>query len=368
MIDMGVLPVYALNMSIVEVAKMAGVSHATVSRVINGGEGVSPKSVQRVTKAMQQLGYTPPVVRRGPQPRSRRKQRTGNIAVLLFGTDPSMALASITAAVVHGAESALAESGYNMILSQIGDERRLPPNVTSGNVDGLLLHGFPPSRDLAQKLSCNPCVWFLSRRSRLGYWGDRVGPDNEAIGTMALDYLKERGHKQVAFLHVNSCHMGFSQRAESFEAAAHEAGLGVDVLVDGNVTNLMDLKEELDQQRIGNMIDRLLELPNRPTGVFVPRASLMALVYRSLYQRGITPGKDMQFIACDYHPMLDGLFPVPATIDIQPEIVGRQAVKQLLWRMDHPRDLVRADIQVQPRLIEGQDADMYQNENAVKST
>ncbi|HAI13415.1 MAG TPA: hypothetical protein DCM28_17035 [Phycisphaerales bacterium] len=355
-------------MSIVEVAKIAGVSHATVSRVINGGDGVSPKSVQLVTRAMQQLGYTPPAVRRGPQPRSRRKTRTGNIAVLLFGTDPSLALTAITAAVVHGAELALAKAGYNMILSQIVDERRLPPNVTSGNVDGLLLHGFPPSRELAQKLSCNPCVWFLSRRSRLGYWGDRVGPDNEAIGTMAMEYLKDRGHKQVAFLHVNASHMGFSQRAESFEIAAKDAGLDVDVLVDETEPIQMNLKEELDQQRIGSMIDRLLALPNRPTGVFVPRATLMAMVYRCLYQRGITPGRDMQFISCDYHPMLDGLFPVPATIDIQPDIVGRQAVEQLLWRMDHSHDLTRADIQVQPRMIEGQDADMYQHADAVKTS
>jgi LacI family transcriptional regulator len=347
-------------MSIVKVAKMAGVSHATVSRVINGGDGVSPKSVLRVNQAMEQLGYTPPVVRRGPQPRNRRKARTGNVAVLLLGSTPSMAMASITAAVVHGAESALAESGYNMILSQIGEKHRLPPNVISGNIDGLLLHGFPPTKELTQKLSSHPCVWLLSRRSRMGYWGDRVGPDNEAIGMIAVDYLKQKGHKQLAFMHVNSCHMGFTHRAEAFEAAALDAGLGVDILTDSNEPIAMELKEELDQERIGNMIDRLLALPNRPTGIFVPRATLMALVYRSLYQRGVTPGRDMQFIACDYHPMLDGLFPVPATIDIQPQIIGRQAVEQLIWRMDHHHDPVRADIQIQPRLIEGVDADMFQ--------
>lgn len=364
--------VYALNMSIVDVAKIAGVSHATVSRVINGGEGVSPKSVQRVTKAMHQLGYTPPVNRRGPQPRNRRKTRTGNVAVLLFSTDLSqetgegMSLVSITEAVIHGAEAALAESGYNMILSQVGKERRLPPNVLSGNIDGLLLHGYPPPRDLTQKLSAHPGVWMLSRRSRVGYWGDRVGPDNEAIGTMALEYLKQLGHQQVAFLHVNSCHMGFSQRAEAFEAAALDAGIGVDILTDDNQPLVMSAKEELDQQRIGNMIDRLLELPKRPTGVFVPRAALMALVYRRFHQLGITPGKDMQFIACDYHPMLEGLFPVPAAIDIQPEIVGRQAVEQLFWRMDHQHDPVRVDMKVQPRLIQARDADMYPNTESVK--
>lgn len=354
-------------MSIVDVAKIAGVSHATVSRVINGGDGVSPKSVKLVTQAMQQLGYTPPVNRRGPQPRNRRKTRTGNVAVLLFSTDLSqesdeaMSMVSITEAVIHGAQAALVESGYNMILSQVGKERRLPPNVLSGNIDGLLLHGYPPPRDMAQKLSCHPGVWMLSRRSRVGYWGDRVGPDNEAIGEMALDYLKTNHHKQVAFLHVNSCHMGFSQRAEAFEAAAMDAGIGVDILTDDNQQLVMSTKEELDQQRIGNMIDRLLALPNRPTGVFVPRAALMAMVYRRFYQLGITPGKDMQFIACDYHPMLEGLFPVPAAIDVQPEVVGRQAVEQLFWRIDHLHDPVRVDMKIQPRLIEARDVDIYEN-------
>src|SRR5690242_17779063 len=75
------------SVSITEVAKIAGVSTATVSRVINKVPDVRPETADQVHAAMRSIGYTPPKVRRGPKlgPRS-KPPRVGQIAVVTVGS------------------------------------------------------------------------------------------------------------------------------------------------------------------------------------------------------------------------------------------------------------------------------------------
>src|SRR5690606_29746278 len=76
----------ALRMSITEVAKLAGVSTSTVSRVINNHPRVAPETAAAVRKAMDTLSYAPSDRRPGPKPASRNRSTTGSIAFLAFGT------------------------------------------------------------------------------------------------------------------------------------------------------------------------------------------------------------------------------------------------------------------------------------------
>ena len=72
-------------MSIIDVAKEAGVSKSTVSRVINSVPGVTEGVRQNVLDAMERLGYQPSVRRPGPKPISRKGIRTGNVMMLVMG-------------------------------------------------------------------------------------------------------------------------------------------------------------------------------------------------------------------------------------------------------------------------------------------
>ena len=73
-------------MSISKVAKLAGVSSSTVSRVINNHPRVAPETAQSVREAMQTLGYTPSETRPGPKPQSRIRRGTQEIAFFVLGT------------------------------------------------------------------------------------------------------------------------------------------------------------------------------------------------------------------------------------------------------------------------------------------
>ncbi len=338
-------------MSMVEVAKLAGVSHATVSRVINNQPGVSARKVQLVRDAMRRIGYTPPARRRGRQRKRSNGVRTGNIALLMDGTDPALATAPVTAVVLHAAEDALAERGFNLIVGQIAEGGRLPPTVASGYVDGLLMHGKPPSPAVTEQLKRYPCVWVLSPRRPRGYWGDRVGPDNAAIGAMAADYLADRGHTSMAFLHANPTHIGFAQRLEAFVQRAEERGVRAHAVTEGFDRSALPVHGVQTQEPMDALIERALGRSPRPTGFFIQKDRITVLAYRSLREHGLEPGEDVEVISCDNDSILELLEPRPATIDIRATELGRRAVEQLLWRMRHADAPMTVNTTIEPRLV-----------------
>jgi len=346
-------------MSLSKVAKLAGVSHATVSRVINHRPGVSQDMTRKVRDAMKRLNYTPPAKRRGPRPKSRSGVRTGNIALLFVGTDPALVVAPVTAGVLHAAEESLAERGFNMIVGQLSEADRLPPTVANGQVDGLLMHGYPPSDKMAQTLRRYPTVWMLSQRRRRGYWGDRVAPDNQAIGRIAAEYLVERAHKHVAFLHSNTTHMGFGVRAKSFIEWAQESGVTTATIIKSSRSDHIPPDQQDSQQHIETLVKKLLALTPRPTGLFVPRDPIAVTVYRSLRAQGLEPGRDITIVSCDNNSILSGLNPKPTTIDVRPEVIGARAVDQLIWRMENPFTPVRSVCYAEPRLVLPEAANSY---------
>jgi LacI family transcriptional regulator, purine nucleotide synthesis repressor len=336
-------------MSIVEVAKLAGVSHATVSRVINNRPGVSPERVKLVRQAMQNIGYSPS----GRGRPVNAQTRVGNIALLMIGADLTLMLAPVAGAVLHAVEDSLAALGFNLILGKLNDSGRLPPNVANGRVDGLLLYGYPPPRKYHSRLAKFPCVWLLSPRSPRGYWGDRIEPDNEAVGRIAADYLVSNGHGHVAMLNLSPDHQGYEARTRAFVETAESHGSKPHVIVDNRIKQGTPFVTEFDERSVSTLISQYMAIEPRPTGLFVPRDALTVMVYHELRARGVEPGRDVSVISCNNEPVLGGLDPRPATIDLRPDLIGRQAVEQLIWRLRKPHDPVSVVSAVEPRLVPG---------------
>ena len=347
-------------MSIVKVAKLAGVSHTTVSRVINHRPDVSAESVRRVREAMQKLRYVPPAKRRGPKPKASRV-RTGNIGMLFVGETPTLATSPITAFALHAIQEELVSHGFNLTLGQLTSAGGLPPNIAHGKVDGLIMHGMPPSSELRMQLSrYAACVWLLSQRRRRGYWGDRVSPDNQQIGTLACQYLIDRGHQRVAAINCDPAHLGFTTRTQGFEDLAREAGVFFRILGDQDhaivTENAPPGKRESQFDRL---VEQLVSIEGKmPTGLFVPRDALTIRMYRALRTRGIEPGRDIEIVSCDNIPALDGLYPKPTTIDVRPKEVGRRAVEQLLWRINNHDAPMNITALVEPALVLGDEINL----------
>lgn len=331
----------------VEIAKKAGVSNATVSRVLRNSPGVSQKVIDKVRGVMEQKGHRLDV---------KRKQSGGvfknkNVAFLVLNPDVLQPYSSVFSKTVDGVESALAELGATLIYAKSYSTQTLPHQVLSGSVDGLILTGLNPREEVVERLLGVPSIWLCSHHEQ----GEAVVlGGNQAIGRVAAQYLLGRGHEHLAVLNALPGYPALSVRCEFFDYYAGRGGCSsVQSFVQDKKKNLSrgSLDELIDG--VGEMVDRMLDSGTRPTGLFVPIDSQVAMVYEHLRSRGVDVGSEIELIGCDNDRIaLMGLHPKPATIEIDAVAIGRRAVQELVWKIENPQQQMQSvSVSIEPRLI-----------------
>jgi LacI family transcriptional regulator len=342
-------------MTLDEVAKIAGVSKSTVSRVINNSSRVAPDVSRLVLDTMQKIGYQVPARRPGPKAIGRKGIRTGNILLLMLGMSAGeQFLGRGYPELLNGIENATRESGLKLIFSGIDRDGVIPVALDEDEVDGVLLFGHSHSLSQAAgaRLKDIPTVGLMRGFDELRGQIDRVLYDNAMVGPMAADYLAKRGHKCVGFWSIDPLHPAFIPRLRDFTRVAQEIGLEV-------VSLVADHKPETFRQELAQyqaLSERLIAAPGKITGLFVAADYQLPQLYHSLELKGMRPGKDLDFISCDNAPFfLDHLTPRPASIDINLKLVGRRGVEQLLWRMANPAICNRSHLLIEPVLVPAMD-------------
>lgn len=338
------------ELSIVAVAKSAGVSKSTVSRVINHSPGVNPEMARAVLEAMARLGYQPPARRRGPKSGARRGVRTGNIAFLSLGIDAA-ALYRMPSwpTLLQGVETTLREHGLNLVLASVGADGRFPPAISPKQIDGLLVvrsEGLTPA--IAKLLPAEvPTVALMRGFDVLAGRLDRVLYDNNAVGRIAAEYLLKQGHRHVAYMNVLPAHEAFAVRLRDFRAVI-EAG-GGDVLELMSVADVLSPRLQFAEYQ--SFVAKMQENPRRITGLFVPASAQLPVLAQAMEGRGV-PTDGLNIVSCDFgEPGTTEIAPAPAIVDIGLELVGRRGVQQLLWRMAHPDEKRHTTLLIEPLLM-----------------
>jgi len=338
-------------MSITRVAKLAGVSSSTVSRVINNHPRVAPETAESVRKAMQELNYTPSDRRPGPKPSLRARTGAATIAFLVLGTSRSRATPAFEY-LLHGVSVGSSQYDLNLVFSHLPDPEQLPARVMSERIDGLLLHGNPPGKQLRDRLRRLPTVWLMGNRRR-PEWGDQVMPDGYEVGELAAKYLLGRGHRQLAFMNLDQGHWTFQLYRHAFSAIAADAAAHVSAIEHPREAST-DYWREYSPAAVDAIAQRYLKLSPRPTGIFVADDMQVALIQPALQRHGVEvgPGK-VEVISCNNEtPYLIGLDPKPAVIDIRVESIGRRGVEQLVWRLEHADVAERLITTIEPYVVE----------------
>ena len=340
-------------MSIIEVAKLAGVSNSTVSRVINNYPRVSPDAAKAVREAMETLNYQPSENRPGPKPRSRVVE-DGNGATIGFfvfnaaieGPTPAFE------ALMRGIAMGVSQFNLRLVYQHITDLDTLPQQVQDGGIDGLLLHGTVPLAAAPEALRRLPTVWLMGNRRR-PEWGDQVMPDTYDIGAKAAKYLLSRGHKRLAFLNLDSNHWPHRVTGQSFAAAARDGG-GTCDLVEGSRTDDAAAHWTNDAVvRANELVEKFLTLSPRPTGLHVANDMQLSVLQPALQRAGVTIGPGgVDLIGCNNErPYLLSLRPAPAEIDLHPQAIGLRGVERLLWRLSHRDAPERMVTAVEPTVL-----------------
>ena len=336
-------------MSISKVAKLAGVSSSTVSRVINNHPRVAPETAQSVRRAMQTLGYTPSDRRPGPKPSSRARSGVADIAFLVLGTSRNRATPAFQD-LLRGVSMAASRHELNLIFHHVPDPNRLPPRVLDQRIDGMLLHGATPGEETRERLRRIPTVWLMGNLRRPD-WGDQVLPDAYEIGELAARYLTGRGHQRLCYLNLDAGHWSLRMYGHAFTSAAQDLGVHVDRVEqpsDASGGYWHDFRPE----SVDTLVAQYMALSPRPTGIFAADDMQVAILQPALQKAGVEVGRGIDIISCNNEqPYLVGLQPRPAEIDIRVESIGRRGVDQLLWRLEHPDVPERIITTIEPMVL-----------------
>lgn len=330
-----------------EVAKLAGVSQATVSRVVNEGGNVSPDTVRAVREAMSEIGYP------GPRRRTWGQRRSGKATIVLVTLDgahlghPHMSMLKLS-----GVLAAAAEAGVNLLMGDAEADGALPPMLEQGEVAGLLLWGRSVPQRLRNVVDCKPVVW-LSSHDDQSEGGDVVLDGNAEVGRIAFEYLRRRGAERLAFICPTPDVTQMRVRGNVFAGYAQSRGMTVQMLIPETGTGSEAAWRSSPMARA--LVDQMLDQSPKADGLFVPDDSFLPAVYRRLAERGMQPGIDLAIVGCNNEPAyLDILDPRPATIDLAPDLTGRMAVEQLLRQINGVKLERPVGVSVQPQLVEGE--------------
>jgi DNA-binding LacI/PurR family transcriptional regulator len=345
-----------MKMSVKEIAKIAGVSSSTVSRVIHGNPTVDPAIAEKVQKSIEELGYE-------PKKRQRRNSekiagyRTGCVGLLLIGGHIEALQVPTMAELIRFLEKYLSQYDFQMVLNHVPNPKQLPSLVSPDRLDGVLVlgHAAPEIRPELQRL--NPVLLLGGASSPIdNNWADWITPNYQAIGHLGVDYLLKRGHHRLGYLNVMPNHMGLLEVGWGFQMASKHAGNSEPlILQDGPPDEMAIWESEVGLPYVKRLIDTLFKMKEgtRPTGLMVSEFQIAKCVYEAMEERGMPPGRDLEIITRNNEDhFLSKLNPRPASIDVSSNELAARAVEKLLFRMRYPDAPMGNRLLVAPRLVE----------------
>jgi DNA-binding LacI/PurR family transcriptional regulator len=338
------------RMTVAKIAEVAGVSVATVSRVINNSAGVSETAAAAVQSAMEQLNYTPRA--RSRRPSSLRHGRIGFVTIGYNGE--YWREMPVLLETMAGASHEANEQGISFQVEALRD-RQYESNVLQGGaVDGaiLLISLTTTDEDMRRLAPTVPLVQVMGWPNRL-LPIDMVAFSNTEVGALAFRYLNEKRCGSYAFLTWHPDRSFTRSRAYAYSDSAGTAGYKIHHFAEGaNETYSRIFGDRVawsdDREKL---VARLLETMTPPIGVFLPTDWEAVVFCTILARRGVQVGRDIMVCSCDNERVrLSALEYPPATIDVHAFDVGRMAAKRLIARIQNLDDPPLL-IELQPTLV-----------------
>jgi LacI family transcriptional regulator len=326
------MPKYTMR----DVARLAGVSVATVSAVINGTATVSERLTTRVREAMAALDYHPDQVAR-----SLRVGRTQVIGMVVPDlTNPFFP------EVIQGVEDAARLEGYSVILCNSNEdpeqERRHLSALFSRRVDGVLIACSDSSAAYDSLLRRRFPIVFVDRLPQ-GIPHAGVSTDNEEAAYRAAEYLIDLGHRRIAFVAGRLTCSTHAYRLAGFRRAMQDHSLPVC----SEYLHVGDLQIGTGR-RVGL---ELLGLPTPPTAIISSNNRMLLGVMRSVHESGVRCPEEVSILGFDDFAWTQHHTPRLTVIAQPTHEMGRKAFELLVARIrqdlldpEDTRVLLRAEL------------------------
>ncbi|NYD65606.1 LacI family DNA-binding transcriptional regulator [Agromyces atrinae] len=317
--------------TIFDVARLAGVSHQTVSRVLNNLPNVRPSTRQRVEDAIKKLRYVP-----SPAARALVTRRSRTIGLIATGGPefgPSTTLLYFNAAARHASWSVFTA---NMIDSEPNSIRTAIGAFLRQNVEGIaVITAHQGTVDIVAGMELTIPLVALEATSRPGI--TTVGADQYAGARRAVAHLAELGHRDIAHLAGPSDSVDSRERSRGWRDELSERGLSGQIIGDGDWT-------PSSGYRFGAECDL-----DRLTAVFVSNDQMSVGLIHALTERGRTVPGDVSIVGFDDIPESAYLAPPLTTMRQDFQQIGEGMLAALLARINGESPTIAPSI---PQLIE----------------
>ncbi|SFQ70830.1 LacI family transcriptional regulator [Amycolatopsis arida] len=305
-----------------DVASLAGVSTATVSRALNGKSTVSPALVTRVLEAVTALGYQP----NGPA-RSLRRRETAVLALIISDVENWF-----FTAIARGVEDVAHDMGYSVVLCNSDEnadkERRYIDVAIQERVAGVILSptGAGTNADVLADTGI-PMV-AVDRPLPVGF-GDTVLVDTRQAARMATEHLLAQGYGRIGCVTGPAGVRTADDRLAGYRDALRAARR--------RTSSTLVRRSEYKGTRAQQASAELFAQTEPPDALLVANSAMAIGVLAAVRELGLRPGRDVGLVAFDDAPWTAVVDP-PLTVVAQPAYeVGRIAAQLLLARIGSSR-------------------------------
>lgn len=309
-----------------DVARLAGVSHQTVSRVINGNPRVRAETRERVLRAMAELSYRPNAMARGLASRRSRILGVVSFDTILFGP----------ASTLLGIERAARAAGYGVSIVALErvDRRGVLAAVEAldgQGVDGVII--IAPQMAAAAALHSLPRgLTAVAVEAGLDSGLPSVSVDQFAGARIAVQHLLDLGHRTVWHISGPNDWLEARDRIDGWRRTLEEAKAVVPPIISGDWS-----------ARSGYVAGGVLAGNPDVTAVFVGNDQMALGLLRALHERGVRVPEDISVVAFDDIPEAEFMLPPLTTIRQDFDEVGRRSMATLLALLD------ATDVPARPR-------------------
>ncbi|WP_414715138.1 LacI family DNA-binding transcriptional regulator [Stackebrandtia sp.] len=296
-----------------DVARLAGVSHQTVSRVLNGSPRVRPTTRDKVLRAIKELDYRPNAMARGLV--SRRSHVVGVITfdTILFGP----------ASTLLGIERAARTAGYGVSIATL--ERLNRANIleavdtlTGRGVDGIII--IAPQLAVTAALRDLPAgMRAVAVEASHNAGAPSVAVDQVAGARLAVEHLLSLGHKTVWHISGPGDWLEARDRVSGWRQCLEEVGAAVPPAIGGDWS-----------ARSGYAAGGILAGQAGATAVFAANDQMALGLMRALHERGVRVPEDVSIVGFDDIPEAEFLSPPLTTVRQDFDEVGRRGIATLL--------------------------------------
>ncbi|MBU7319870.1 LacI family DNA-binding transcriptional regulator [Paenibacillus oleatilyticus] len=304
-----------MSVTIKDIAKLAGVSHTTVSRALNDSPLINPETKERIKAIAGSMNYTP-----NYSARSLVLDRSYNLG-LFFTTLHTGTSAGFLYEAIKGVNDVIKDD-YNLIVRGIDDYKSFH-KVNRKNFDGIIVMSQSESdQSFIEYASDKEIPLVVLNRPVESVQVMNFVPDDQSGAYRLTEYLVQQGHRHIAIIEGKQGFKSTQARRDGYREALRKHGITVPeaYYVSGNY----------DLESGHAAMSKLLELPDRPTAVFCCNDDMALGAVKAVTERGLSVPEDISVAGFDDHLFSAFMSPALTTVRRPIEELSRAGAEKLL--------------------------------------